>query len=142
MKKWLVALVIILAVYAGAWSYIWWGPPQLRLVKKHESAFSFANDVHALIANNSGRLPNSWAELEKWQIKESGTVKWTEKGTSTRLLLLFSPYEIIDNVPQYIRVLDPDLKAMEDYINLRIDAACANAEGRSARLKALDHFPS
>ena len=113
----------ILGVYAGAWSYVWWGPPKLRLVKKYDKAFTFANDVHDLIIQRSGRLPVDWAELEKWQIEEHGTAKWTEKGTSQRLLLLPSPYETIDNVPQYIRVIDPDLKKMEDYINFRIDDA-------------------
>ena len=102
---------------------MWWGPPKLRLVKKYDKAFTFANDLHELILNHSGRLPGDWAELEQWQLEVNGTVKWTEEGTSERIELLSFPYETIETVPQYIRVIDPDLEKMEDYINLRIDAA-------------------
>ena len=122
-KKWIIALFVILAIYAGAWSYAWWGPPQLRLVEKHDKALTFANDLHALITNHSGKMPSNWVELEKWQMESNGVVKWSEEGTSNRLKLLSPPIEVIDNVPQYIRAIDPDLKAVEDYINLRIDAA-------------------
>ncbi len=123
MRKWIIAFLAIIALYAGAWSYVWWGPPQLRLTAKYDLAFNFANNFHILIANNSGRLPEDWEEFEKWQMHENGSVRWTEEGTSSRLKLLSPPFEIIDNVPQYIRVIDPDLKKMEDYINMRIDDA-------------------
>lgn len=123
MRKWIIAFFVIIALYAGAWSYVWWGPPQLRLTSKYDLAFKFANNIHVLVAKNSGRLPVNWAEFETWQQVEDGAVIWTEEGTSSRLMLLRPPFEIIDNIPRYIRVIDPDLKKMEDYINLRIDDA-------------------
>ena len=141
-KKCLIALSVILAIYGGAWAYVWWGPPKLRLVKQHDQAFAFANDVHALVASHSGRMPISWAELEQWQLEANGIIKWSKRGTSSRLQLVAPPIEVIDYVPQYIRVIDPDLKEMEDYINRRIDAATPDSKSSAAELSAKAYLPS
>ncbi len=80
--------------------------------------------------------------MEKWQLEANGVIKWSEEGTSGRLKLLRPPIEVIDYVPQYIRVIDPDLKEMEDYINLRIEAADSNSTSPAEKLRAKAYLPS
>jgi len=123
MKKWMLGFAAVTVLFSGLWSFAWWGPPKLRLVEKHGMSLEFAKTLHHLIESHSGRLPNDWEEFEQWQSQGYGVVRWSAEGTARRMKILDPPFKVIDGIPQIIRVIDPDLKAMEDYINIRVDYA-------------------
>lgn len=117
MKKWSTTLIAVTVILAGCWTYLWWGPPHLRLVAKGDIAFSFAQDLREYVLAHSGELPNNWKDFEEWTSQRDGKTRWPAESTEKRMKLLSPPYEVRDGIPQCVQVIDKDLVGLEGRIN-------------------------
>jgi hypothetical protein len=122
MKKFLIALGVVLAVLIGGWCWIWWGMG-FRQVYLGDTAAVFAGDLADFVTAHNGNLPADWSTFEAWQTKRDGETRWEARATSERVQLLQPPYATTNDIPVYVRVIDPDIKGLEDSINQRVYVA-------------------
>lgn len=123
MKKWLTGLILLFVLIAGGFSFIWWGPPKLRLVALGDVTVVFAHDLHDYVLQHSGNLPADWKVFEKWQTEKGGKTRWPAAGTARIMQLLPEPDDALGDYPRYVRVIDPEIKPMERTINRLIYVA-------------------
>lgn len=123
MKKTNIVLILILVALVSGIAYVWWGPPNLRLVYFGDLTAAFAGDLHDFVVQNSGHLPTDWQEFERWEIKTHGKKRWGADDTSKRMRILREPYAVSNDIPRFIEVTDPDIKGMEAYINRFVENA-------------------
>jgi hypothetical protein len=123
MKKWIIALVLLLVLVGGGFSFLWWGPPKLRLVLLGDITAAFAADLRDFVLQHSGRLPTDWKEFEKWETERDGDTRWPADVSDRMMELLSPPENVLGDYPRYVRVIDPDIKVMERYINSSIYSA-------------------
>ena len=121
-KSNIVMLLILVAVVSGI-TYVWWGPPNLRLVYFGDLTAAFAVDLHDFVFQNSGRLPTDWQEFERWEVKTHGKKRWGANDTSKRMRIMREPYDTVCDVSRFVEVTDPELKGMEAYINRKVENA-------------------
>ena len=120
MKKWITILAVLVALIGGGFSYLWWGPPKLRLVMLGDITAAFASDLHDFVLAHSGRLPIDWKEFEEWETQKDGKTRWRADVSARVVELLSTPDGALGDCPRYIRVIDPDIKGMEHHINWMI----------------------
>lgn len=123
MTKSNIVLILILVAVVSGTAYVWWGPPNLRLVYFGDLTASFAGDLHDFVFQSAGRLPTDWQEFERWEVKTHGRKRWGASDTSKRMRIMREPYDISSDVPRFIEVTDPDIKGMEVYINREVENA-------------------
>ena len=123
MRKWLIAFVVLLVFLVGGFSFVWWGPPNLRRVALGDITAAFAHDLHDYVLQHDGKLPADWTEFEKWETEKDGKTRWPAQVTARVMELLPEPDDALVDCPRYVRVIDPDIMAMEPYINRSIDNA-------------------
>ena len=126
MKKWIIAIAVLVALLGGGFAYLWWGPPKLRLVLLGDITAAFASDLHDFVLAHNGRLPGDWKEFEKWETEKDGKTRWPADVSARVVELLSSPDDALGDCPRYVRIMDPDIKGMEHHINWLI--YCANTQ--------------
>lgn len=122
-RKWLVACIVLLVLLFGGFSFVWWGPPDLRRVALGDITAAFAHDLHDYVLQHEGKLPADWTEFEKWEAEKDGKTRWPAEVTARIMELLPEPDDALIDCPRYVRVLDSDTIAMEPYINRMIYSA-------------------
>ena len=125
MKKWIMAVVLLVAVVGGGFSYLWWGPPKLRLVARGGIAAAFTHDLHEFVLQHEGRLPTDWKEFEEWETEQDGETRWPAEASAKRFEILSPPDHALGHCPRFVRVTDPDLMWMEERINAWVNGARA-----------------
>jgi hypothetical protein len=84
---------------------------------------AFAADVSDFVKAHHGALPTDWEQFVEWSKASRDHCRWTETELQKRFLIHISRVTNQANPPEYIRVLDPKLVRMQDYINRRVHNA-------------------
>jgi hypothetical protein len=136
LRKILVVLAVLLVIVVGGLCYVWWGVG-IRDVWIGDTAAMFAGDVGKYVAAHGGNMPGNWKEFEDWCRQERGSRQWIAEEIQKRVELQKVPYEVVDGLPRYVRITDPQLKNMESFINRGIHGSrpAVDAKGDSSTVR-------
>ena len=121
---------------------MWCGPPKLRLVLKGDITAAFASDLHDFVLQHAGRVPGNWKEFGDWTTNRHGKTRWWADVSGRMMELLPQPDNALADYPRYIRVIDPDIKPMESYINRMIFIAHAQLGMTNGPVNKASHATS